>query len=158
MTVQRFWMPADWLDEEGPVLSGVVPEAFIRTRDDGTYELRELKHDVANAKAEEPGDYQISMTDGDIVKFCWHEHYGTIVARKHEDGRVTNHSKVSPQATLFYIEGEPETLSITPKDALDAVEPGTYTLEAYHWSAPLPFQFHAEDESFQSINDEGGNG
>lgn len=70
MRDKRGYVPAEWMDEMPP-RQGTHPDDFLR-RTDGGLVLRALDPDEV--------EYDLSVKDGQVVQFSWHEDRGSRIA------------------------------------------------------------------------------
>ncbi|BDA85000.1 hypothetical protein Sa4125_25420 [Aureimonas sp. SA4125] len=139
------WVPEFLVDEVSPP-PRESPDAWT---------VRNIQHETTiivgesadETHSDEPSTR--SFEPGDIVSFCSFQDFGPITVRIHDDGSVDTLTPVHPRASLFWAEGDPDTLSFsleefarnwaanTPQRQPD--EPETGVVEHYTWSQPQPF-------------------
>lgn len=141
-TIERKWLPAEWMDEVIPPC-GESPDAFVR-RDGDTLKLCPL--DWGTETAEE-WPAATDLSNGQIVQFCWTEQYGYVSVTPRADGSFEVSGDIPESANLFAIdEAIHDNIGDLFKDLF-----GSGVLEAsdydqahdvfvYAWSNPIPFR------------------
>ncbi len=141
-----YWLPDEFLDECYPA-PNTDRNAFIQIIDGKPY-LSPIEVDPG---APDFMELRRPLNDGASVAFCMFRSFGTHPLTVHDDGTVDKPGGISSEATTFLLDGDPDTISqsldelISGMDSVDALAPGTYTVTAYDWSAPIPHIFRAHE-------------
>ena len=139
----RKWLPTEWLDEVVPEPQD-SPDAFISPVGDSALELR------APTEPREDGFYVSPLTEGQIVEFVAFDDYGTLQLTIHADRTFETDDPVPAGATLFMLEGEPDTISGSIEEMVrnldDPIDPGTYTVAAYSWQRHASFRLELDEK------------
>ena len=127
--MSRTFLPTNYLDESVPPPRATA-SAWIVALPGGRYAIEAEDEDEAPTWFIKPGD---------TVEFNWTESYGFIEVTVAPDGSFTTHRTPDPRATLFWIKGDPDSMTDSVKTfAQDWIEmhtsPQTVELEQYAWS------------------------
>lgn len=142
------YLPRAWQDEVIPEPQA-SPDAFIHLDKTDGWVLR-----PCGQAADEEDDifYVTKIRDGDIIGFDANQVFGDYSLTVREDGTFSTDRPVPEKANCFRIDRDTDTLATSASELVagsrfmgDPLEPGTYDMDAYWWSAkPVHFRFRVD--------------
>lgn len=148
-TIETKWLPSHWQDECIPEPQS-SPDGFLRRVDEGSWVLRDPG-----------GDWQdIPVKHGEVVRFDANRVYGDFCLTVDEDGSFDTDGGIPADANCFRLDRDTDTLAeslfaIVENGDGERLGPGTYDIDAYHWSGPFFFRLEVVVDTARFIRVEG---
>jgi hypothetical protein len=142
----RKWLPAEWADEIVPDMEA-SPDAYIEREGEG-WGLRLPVGNASRSDDHEEDCWHTKIEPGRVVNFMWTESYGTfdLTVNDDDDRTWSTDRPIPATASHFWLPFDVDTLADSVDELVReaALDPGEYTMGAYHWSDYVPFRFEVD--------------